>query len=244
MNFLSHYYLHNDKKDNFYTVGLTMPDLLNFQTKRIRINKRIISELALTYIDNPEISSFFAGMIVHFTVDSWFHNSEFFKNKVKHIEKKFKSYNPKKAEFPGFYSHILIEILIDRYLLNLQPDLSDKFYQSYKDFNFKNISFLFEKFENFDKDKFIDFSEKVAHSTFLKEYTSSKSVVDSLQRVSKRLDLPFNFFISDDELAFFITDVYNDLEKEINLFINHASIKLSLNKKDIINSNFKLCFSN
>ena len=62
MNFLAHYYFHKNKSDNYFTVGLTMPDILNFS--KIRLTKKILKKLFLKE-KNKNLKSHIAGMIIH-----------------------------------------------------------------------------------------------------------------------------------------------------------------------------------
>src|SRR4030043_373011 len=100
MNFLSHYYFHNDKNDNYFTVGLTMPDLLSFHSKNIRLSKKILKKLCLKENDKNN-KSHIAGMFIHLDLDSWFHSSDFFKKNILYLQNKYIDYNKEKIQLPN-----------------------------------------------------------------------------------------------------------------------------------------------
>jgi len=225
MNFLSHFYLHNKPDDNYFTVGLTLPDLLQFQSKKLRLTKKFLSELK-DNTENLNLKSLITGMLVHITVDNWFHNHDFFKNNVKFMEEEFMKYNEFNYKLPHFFSHILLEILIDRYILTIRDDTAERFYESYKKFNFNEVSLLLQKFPDFNKEEFIKFAAGVANSTFLKEYKEDHLVVNALKRVCKRIDIPFNLYADDDKLAEFVKSSYSSLKNKIVYFLKDAEEKL------------------
>ena len=229
MNFLAHYYFHNDINDNYFTVGLTMPDLLGFHSRKIRLTKRSLKKIILTE-KNKNIRSHIAGMIKHLDMDSWFHSSDFFKNNLLFLQNRFMHFNKEKTPLPHFYAHIILEVFIDRYLLTIQPDIADNFYHSYKKFNFTEITKLFNDIEYFDNSKFLSFADSFANSSFLKEYTDNYSIISILTRVSKRLGLPMILKVNNDKFASFIKSSYNELLSEIKKFINYVKYSLNINK--------------
>ena len=83
----------------------------------------------------------------------------------------------------GFIYVILVEILIDRYLLIMQPDIADNFYASYKKFDFQDASRVFTSLKHFDNHKFISFANDVANSTFLKEYVDDYLIISILNQI-------------------------------------------------------------
>jgi|GEM_PF-1009950 len=236
MNFLSHYYFHHRDDDNFFTVGLTVPDLLGFHSRRVRVTKKYLENLLL-FEKEKNIRSFIYGMILHLDLDRWFHNTDFFKEKLLLLQDRYVYYNEKKEKLPHFYAHILIEVLIDRYLLTIEPDIADRFYESYKKFDFKMITKLFEGLKNFDRDKFLDLAYKVSHSSFLKEYINDHLIITILGRVSKRINLPFLIDEDNEKFTQFILFVYSELELSIKKFVKKASKDLMLKKEKIINFN-------
>ena len=241
MNFLSHYYLHNDKNDNYFTVGLTLPDILGFHSKRIRVTKSYLKKINLFQADN-NFKSLIAGMYLHIEIDRFFHNSHFFKDTMDFIQNFFLEFC--KKNLPHFYSHILIEILIDRYLLETTDNLAEDFYSSYKKFDFSDITELFEEIKYFNKDKFISLAENIANSSFLKEYIHDNAILPIFERISRRIGLPMLMEINNEIFSSFTAKVYDELKPLIkNLLILMKKI-CNITKSEIINSDLSFVFQN
>ncbi len=241
MNFLSHYYFHNDQDNNYFTVGLTLPDLLGFHSKRIRVNKKFLVE-KMSKTSCMKTRALAAGMIVHLELDRWFHNSSYFKNQIFFLQNKYSAISSDKDILPGFYAHIIMEILIDRYLLKIQPDIADKFYESYKKFDFSLAAEIFADLKNFDREKFLSLSRDVAHSSFLREYVNDHAIINILKRVSRRINVPFELEINDSLFAKFIRSVFSELEHSIHDFIENAKKLLVIRDYMILDA--ENCFMN
>ncbi len=237
MNFLSHYYLHLDKKDNYYTVGLTMPDVLGFLSTRIRITANFLKS-NYAKEKNNNIKSFISGMYVHILIDRWFHSLGFFKENIFFIQDFFRKYNKNESELSDFYSHIILEILIDRFLLIKYPTIVDDFYISYKNFNFNEVLELFSGFSDFDPSEFLSFAIGIANSSFLREYVDDDSIMSILKRVSNRINIPFELKVNKNIFAGFINNIYIKLEPSIKELLKNAKENLIFNKVEIFNENF------
>lgn len=225
MNFLSHFYLHRDVNDNYFTVGLTLPDLFQFQSRKIRFTNNSLSKL-YDLCSNPKERSIIKGMLIHLYVDTWFHNHSFFKETVSLLEKEFVNYNEIRSKLPNFFAHILCEIFIDRFILDLEPTIADEFYKSYQNFNFFDAVTLLKSYKKFDEEKFLLFANQVANSTFLKEYKDDSKVLSALKRVCYRLELPFNLPCKEKDIIDFINHSYKKLEQKINIFLTEAKKEL------------------
>jgi len=232
MNFLSHYYLHSEKEDNYFTVGLTTPDILGFHSRKIRLTKKRLKEIGDMEKDQ-KIKNFIAGMLLHLKIDTWFHNSEFFKEKVEFLQENYKDFNNENERLPHFYAHIIAEVLIDRYLLIRYPDVVDTFYKSYKDFDFRRISGLFRSFPSFEEERFLSLTNSIANSSFLREYVNDGQIFSILQRVSNRIKLPMIIEVNEEMFSNYIKNVYNELENDIKIFLKKAKKELRIEKSDI-----------
>lgn len=227
MNFLSHFHLHKNLDDNYYTVGLTLPDLLQFQSRKIRLTTKTLSLLGKKNNNDKKITSLINGMMMHIYVDNWFHSNEFFRANVLFLEETYKVYNEEGLKMPHFFAHILLEIFIDRYILSKNPTIADEFYSSYKKFNFYEATKLFNDYKDFNKENFVQFAISVANSSFLKEYGVDQNILHSLKRVCARIDIPFNLFTQDENIIQFIRESYDKLERKISIFLTSAIDQLT-----------------
>jgi hypothetical protein len=213
MNFLSHYYLHKKEDDNFFTVGLTAPDLLGFHTKKVRV-----TEIYLTKkneeLEDVNLKSSINGMLTHLSVDRWFHNSDFFNDGCSFLRENYKKITGKN-DISHFICHILLEILVDRYLLLIKPQIADDFYESYNKFDFSKLIDVFCGLSNFDGEKFISLTDDIKKSSFLKSYTNDYAVGEILNRTSRRINLSVSLEADTEKLALFFRKSFLSLEKLI-----------------------------
>ncbi len=226
MNFLSH--LHIDGNDDLYhNVGLTIPDVIGFHNRRFRFTEK---KLILMH-DDPEfkhLRGFVEGMLKHVRLDARFHRHEIFRECTNNLSTGYTSYSG--TELGAFYSHILFEILIDRTLLLRNPDLANRFYREYKSFNFSSVVSLFEKYGEFDRDRFVDFSNLVANSNFLNEYSELTNIRSILHRVARRVDSPLEIAISDNSFAEYCTQ----MELLISPSVNAVLVEFTDKKSSIL----------
>lgn len=223
MNFLSHYFLHKDDDDNYFTVGLTLPDIITLHNRNVRLTEKFLDSILTS---NKNEISLINGMRLHIKIDQWFHRSVFFKEKIIYLQDQYYNSNGKE-NIAFYYAHILLEILIDRYLLINYPLIADDFYNSYKKFDFTNIISLFTNLRNFNKDMFLNFCKSFSNSDFLKGYCDNNLVINSLRRITLKMGLPIEISSSEKIISDYIGSVYDCLEKSIStLFIDLKKLTL------------------
>jgi hypothetical protein len=187
MNFLSHYYLHYDLNDPFFTVGLTAPDLISLMGNHSRVTEKFI----LNYPDpDPKALSFLAGMLIHIEIDQFFHRSDFFKKYTDVYQDEYQLFCGE--ILPHHLSHILLEIMIDRILLLNDHSLADGFYHLFRHFQFEDLIPIFSHLNHFDDKRFIIFTGKVRNSTFIKDYSDYHKIREILLRISRSTGLDLN----------------------------------------------------
>lgn len=221
MNFLSHYYLDRNSNTHF-NIGLTLPDILSLHSRRFRVTEDLIfSKKRLSKTHN--VSSLLDGMFIHLKLDNLFHNSKFFGDNHLFLTNKYSLYK-KHFELPYFIFHILLEILIDRYLLiEKEPNLANEFYMEYKDFDFDDIGDLFVENRYYNKDLFLKFTKNFANSTFLNDYIYYDKIVDALNRISIKIGREINLDTNNDYLIKYIKESYEELASKISLYIDSLS---------------------
>lgn len=117
MNFLAHYYF--DKSDDIYhNVGLVLPDLCRtFCKGHLQLDKSF---------DIPQFNALKHGATKHITKDKIFHQSAYFKETQQAVS----NIIDHEATWPRkwFLNHILVEIMLDRVLMDMHPTLCSQFY--------------------------------------------------------------------------------------------------------------------
>lgn len=233
MNFLSHFYLHRDYSDNCFTVGLTMPDVLGFHTQGARVHEKFLRMQATIEHDTCTLS-LIKGMVIHLSIDKWFHGLTLFREAITKVQDLYQTFSKGRENFSHFFSHVLVEILIDRYLLSIEPDLADKFYESYKTFDFTCVVPFLSKIKNFNEGRFLSLTDKMKTSTFLNDYIDSNAIVGILHRVAGRKNFVASFQLSDSQLAEYFDRCYNDLHDDIITIIEYSRAKFPKNLGEYI----------
>ena len=193
MNYLSHYYLDQDSSDPYLLLGNILPDLF-----RVGDRKRRMPEQGVSDFSNAKHRALQAGVNKHHLVDRLFHNSLFFHKYSQALSKELR-----KAELAGmprfqhFYGHILLEILIDKSLLNENPKLVADFYNLLNAIDqnevseFLKIKDLHQYFDSFHE----NFDAFMKHR-FLELYLPQGGVVRATTQFAKRMH---NYDLSDTE---------------------------------------------
>lgn len=120
MNFLSHYYLLPEKENIDLIIGSLLPDLMRGFTKIYNLEIK----------SNPLIydTKFVQGIHYHLLIDKLFHNASFFQKNC-YVLKEIIGFHklPLKRNF--IVSHIMLELMIDQYLMEKSPSLATNFYK-------------------------------------------------------------------------------------------------------------------
>lgn len=225
MNFLSHYYLHRRQNNDYYDIGLTLPDILGLHSKNVRISEKFLLSINC---NDYNISQLIQSALIHIKLDSFFHKSDFFKKQIILISNSYKKFSCGQV-FAFYYSHILLEILIDKVILNIEPEIANDFYKLHKRFDFLKIVDLFKDLKNFNREKFLDFVNLIANSSFLNDYKENKNIIVALKRVTTRIGLPIKISISDNTFETYVDKIFNKLFDDIVNFIFELK-KIEINK--------------
>jgi tetratricopeptide (TPR) repeat protein len=130
MNFLSHYYLLPEKANSDMVIGNLLPDLMRGFTKVYRKEIK----------NNPSIqgTEILAGIHYHLQTDALFHEQDFFINHCQNIKAEIQRKQlPQTRSF--IVAHVMVELLIDQYLMEEEDKLAPLFYQTLENSNNNNL---------------------------------------------------------------------------------------------------------
>jgi hypothetical protein len=198
MNYLAHYYLdHTDPRPHF-TLGLVLPDLVrNFQ-KQYRLNPLHLTDAKPA----DEMLHLNQGVHRHFHADKVFHTSTFFDQQNSELKRKlyaagFESIN----KYIYFVAHVLLEMVIDRVLIQQHPLLCFNFYDALEKTdklvigNYLQIS---GKFTNEHSEQFLLYFSQFCKSQYLFHYRHNDGLLYGLERMYQRY-VPGVFSVADKE---------------------------------------------
>ncbi|MCB9256930.1 MAG: hypothetical protein H6579_07370 [Chitinophagales bacterium] len=130
MNFLAHYYLLPYKEKHDMAFGNLLPDLMRGFSK--------VYNQELQHRKDLHSHEIFQGIEFHLKSDSLFHKHIFFERYCKRIKSSIEERElPQERSY--VVAHILLELMMDRYLLLKEDALAEKFYQSLRVAQEENI---------------------------------------------------------------------------------------------------------
>jgi acyl carrier protein phosphodiesterase len=222
MNFLSHFYLTEEREDTAFNVGLTLPDIIQYHASGSRVNRKFLLGTVQSTAATAVQRSCSQGMLIHLEVDKWFHKLPEFNESMKLVQDDYALHSKGAEELPWMYSHILVEILIDRYLMTIDPGLDYRFYSNFRSFDHSVLVPWLEPLKKFDARRFLAFTSYLGKSSFIHDYNESHSILDILQRVAARKQLADPSQLDEERFAYFVQVTYNALEDTIRCLVESA----------------------
>lgn len=144
MNYFSHFFLDKDSADSLFFVGIATPDLISTFDRSKRLKASQLHRLQASSIP-PGKLSFHRGVMRHFEVDRVFHSSDFFKRETVLLTRKLqKTFGKERVPRAFFVSHILLELILDRILINQHSALLYSFYRHFEHREVKDLVALTE----------------------------------------------------------------------------------------------------
>lgn len=214
MNYLSHYYVDRLPKDPYYATGLVLPDLVRTATPKYRV-KAINSHATHTQILPVHFQSLQRGVNKHFEVDNHFHASYIFYNVQQNVKELVNAtpFSPN-INRKYFLAHIMVELLLDYFLIQQYPDLPKHFYQHITQANTTILTNFLSKQHKLPASATTAFATSFQHfisTQYLHHYQKISGVVYALSRVyeyATKIKLNTNDY---DLLHHCNVNAYNDL---------------------------------
>lgn len=183
MNFISHYYFDGFDGRVYYNLGLILPDLMVIHKRSWRLN---IKQNHLPAEPDPQ-NSIMQGCRQHILADSHFHNSDFFKGKCAEIKQILMRNNINSPPFRLFFiSHILLELILDKIIIEKHRNIIDKFYSDLEKVDVRVIHSFLNNLTFRPTDGFAEFFQNFASNKYLYDYKDMHFIIHVLNRVLGR----------------------------------------------------------
>ncbi len=217
MNYLSHYYFDSSEDNKYYNLGLILPDLARSHISKLRINPYKNIEFT-----THEISSINKGCNRHFASDRKFHNWMTFVDLTGRATDMIRESGDKDINRDYFITHILVEVLLDKILLDQNPNLAEDFYTMINsiemDWMLKYMRYAGLQDDELWKGQHRRFMK----AAFLKNYTSIENVVFAVEQVALKTGL---VELNDDQRNLLI-EICETIEPELERSIGALEIQL------------------
>ena len=127
MNYFAHALPHLDRP--YFVAGVALPDWMNIVDRRLKVRSRHAA--AFVTDANPELAEFAAGVMRHHADDAWFHDQREFVETSMKLSVSLREWLPEDAGMRrGFLGHILVELLLDAFLIERQPERLEAYYNA------------------------------------------------------------------------------------------------------------------
>ena len=217
MNYLSHYYFDRDEDNKYFNIGLILPDLARSHIAKLRINP--YKNITFT---TKEISSMNDGCNKHFASDRKFHNWMTFVELTNKATDMIRESGDKDINRDYFITHIMVEILLDKILLDKNPSLANDFYSMIDSVETDWI-LKFMRYAGLQDDELWKGQHRrFMKAAFLKSYTSIENVIEAVEGVCVNLDM---IELNDDQRNLLI-EICETIEPELARSINALEIQL------------------
>ena len=217
MNYLSHYYFDRDEDNKYFNIGLILPDLARSHIAKLRINP--YKNITFT---TKEIASMNDGCNKHFASDRKFHNWMSFVELTNKATDMIRESGDKDINLDYFITHIMVEILLDKILLDQNPTLADDFYAMIDSVEMDWI-LKFMRYAGLQDDELWKGQHKrFMKAAFLKSYTSVENVVAAVEGVCANLGM---IELNDDQRNLLI-EICEAIEPELARSIDALEIQL------------------
>lgn len=212
MNLLSHFYLDRNRVNSHFIVGAATPDLLSIYNSSVRAKavhlKRMDQETAGRI--NP---AFLEGLKRHFTADAIFHSSPLFHEHTHRISELLKERFPN-TDVPRkfFIGHILLELILDKVLIDLHPGLLDSYYGHFQALQpFRVIRTSTELAVGAKLPNYETYLTKFLRKKFLYHYAGYDHIAFVLRRILRRVRIAETRFLDSDTF----NQLMQDYEQEL-----------------------------
>jgi hypothetical protein len=215
MNFLSHYFFHRSAHAYFNT-GLVLPDLVR------NICKTHLKPLP--HYEHPQHQILGQGSQLHIEGDRIFHQSDFFTTCEHYIGDQLDL----EAGWPRkwFLNHLLLEIALDRVLMDLYPTLCEEFYAELEQVSPEIITTFLDISHVDGADKFKVGFENFVRYRFLFEYAHNEKIIFALSRVYLRTGIHYEWTDADRNLLLSkLRDILEFIGTKIAALKNELEIK-------------------
>lgn len=183
MNFISHFHLDRSQNDSWFFVGVSTPDLVSVFDRNVRLKQHTLP-LPMENEATPAELSFYQGALRHFEVDRLFHTSDFFYEETHRISERLKLAFPNGEVKRGFFvAHILLELLLDKLLIEDDPSIIPDFYGHLTHHPLEEYVKLTEWVTRVPMPSYQGFLNKFITKRYLALYTDWQQVLYILKRI-------------------------------------------------------------
>jgi hypothetical protein len=219
LNYFGHYYFDHRLNNQWYNLGLVLPDLIH--SKSINFKKVVDSVI----VNKEEHAKLIGGISSHLKRDGLFHDTDSFHSLNKSLLDELASYNKLPKPLRLFYvSHVLLELMIDKSLAIKNPTLVQ---DMYKDINACKNDDLVEFLALIklpEPSKFLERLNEFIINKYTIKTTEQGGLSHAIFNISRRIFNLEQLNNHINEHIEFFDDLYNRFELDIMNFIDEIKL--------------------
>ena len=221
MNLIAHFYLDLNRANSYFVVGAASPDLLSIYNSNLRIKARhlrLLDEEQAGRINPP----FLAGLQRHFFADGVFHTSPNFFAQTKRISNLLVEYFPDQdIQKKFFIAHILLELLIDKILIDQHPGILESYYGHFESLlPFKDIKQSLHTAMGHDLHNYEGYMQRFLRRKYLYDYARYDHIAWVLKRILRRVRLDNSDYVSTNRFRDLMAAYEAELAEQYEVFFS------------------------
>jgi hypothetical protein len=186
MNYISHFYFDRQHGNDYYNLGIILPDLARAVNRENRLPTHKLNEGTLNY-EHLQLQK---GCTKHYLTDRKFHNSSFFRIFSEKLKNIFLSAGfDQNTHRLSVTSHIFLEMMLDRLIISDDIAVADAFYRSLGNIETEKLEAYLKLYGIENQDIFTAWFNKFRESKYIYHYVNNESMLFSLNRVLSRVNI-------------------------------------------------------
>lgn len=221
MNFLAHFYTANSNIEAYKLLGVILPDVVRDFSK---IHNHKIENDFKT--DVLEIHQMLDGIKLHLKGDKAFHNHPIFLELELEAKKLLKTQTKITVKRKFIIAHVLVELMLDQYIINNYPKKLDTFYNTLNTIDINRSNLFFEALNTTENES--NFKRNFNHFMqikFLYHLKENEGVIFTLNKVFGSI-FSYNFIAETVFWNEIIEKLKENLSAKAPILLDELKIKL------------------
>lgn len=216
MNFLSHFHLDRHHTNEYFIAGVCSPDLLSIFSRELKI-KHDFEQSKL----HKEAAPFYEGVHRHYAVDKIFHSCDFFQEETTKISQfLYALLGSGEVRRVFFIAHVLLELLIDKILIEQDEALVPDFYTHLEKVGATNLATITQEFIQKPITGYDIFLQRFIQNRYLFHYNKHEYIVFVLKQIVGRVGIKDTTYMDSPSFLSFLDNYQKELLPKVeNLFV-------------------------
>jgi hypothetical protein len=187
VNYLAHTRVSFLPDDPYTTLGKILPDLVRAADREIRLRTSRPEKL-----DGLALQQIQMGVNIHLHTDALFHNAPYFPVLTAPVKEAFlHRFSKKPRKYVFFYAHVLMEMVLDRLLLEREPYIAESLYSHLQVVEKETLeAYLRYKGYASKSEPVWGTLQRFTESAYLYQYRHNEGLLYALNRVCSRAGVP------------------------------------------------------